>query len=281
MIHALNNPLRLVASRVDKSAMKGRAEALERLKSLPVSVAILDVSGTIIAVNQAWKDFGRKNGLRISNYGIGTSYLGYCGTDSARSDGMVEQIRGLIAGRLDLLTVVYPCDSETESNWIVLIGVPLSTDRPTGVALLHVNFTQMISVQRTAGSIGTGMARAAGAPLANGAAAVSGSVESSVADSLSSELMAMFRGRPRAPRHAAGVHGQAVVAPARLSKRQLQVLQLLGEGKTNAQIARQLFRSPNTIKLHVSAILKRLALKSRTQAALLASTLDWPPSAPN
>jgi DNA-binding NarL/FixJ family response regulator len=60
---------------------------------------------------------------------------------------------------------------------------------------------------------------------------------------------------------------------ARLTKRQLEVLRLLGEGKTNAEIAKALFRSPHTIKLHVSAILRELDLKSRTQAALLASKL--------
>jgi DNA-binding CsgD family transcriptional regulator len=56
-----------------------------------------------------------------------------------------------------------------------------------------------------------------------------------------------------------------------LSKRHMEVLLLLGEGKTNKEIAKALCRSPNTIKLHVSAILRLLNLKSRTQAALFAS----------
>ena len=56
-----------------------------------------------------------------------------------------------------------------------------------------------------------------------------------------------------------------------LSKRHMEVLRLLGEGKTNKEIAKLLCRSPNTIKLHVSAILRLLQLKSRTQAALFAS----------
>jgi DNA-binding CsgD family transcriptional regulator len=56
-----------------------------------------------------------------------------------------------------------------------------------------------------------------------------------------------------------------------LSKRHMEVLRLLGEGKTNKEIAKALCRSPNTIKLHVSAILRLLKLKSRTQAALFAS----------
>ena len=64
----------------------------------------------------------------------------------------------------------------------------------------------------------------------------------------------------------------------RLSKRQIQVLRLLGEGKTNKEMARALVLSPNTIRLQVSAILQRLKLRSRTEAALLSSRLnreDW------
>ena len=53
----------------------------------------------------------------------------------------------------------------------------------------------------------------------------------------------------------------------------MQVLRLLGEGKSNKQMAKALFLSPNTIKLHVSAILQRLKLASRTHAALLSSRL--------
>lgn len=64
-----------------------------------------------------------------------------------------------------------------------------------------------------------------------------------------------------------------MIARAGLSKRQVEVLRLLGKGMTNREIAEALFRSPHTIKLHVSAILERLKLKSRTQAALLASKL--------
>jgi DNA-binding CsgD family transcriptional regulator len=58
-----------------------------------------------------------------------------------------------------------------------------------------------------------------------------------------------------------------------LSKRHMEVLRLLGEGKTNKEIAKALCRSPNTIKLHVSAILRLLKLRSRTQAALFASSV--------
>jgi len=98
-------------------------------------------------------------------------------------------------------------------------------------------------------------------------AAISGAVEQSVSETLACQLSKMFEGRDKSV-------GQAAEQPIRLSERQIQVLRLLGEGKTNREIAQALFRSPNTIKLHVSAILKELRLKSRTQAALLASQLQ-------
>jgi len=55
---------------------------------------------------------------------------------------------------------------------------------------------------------------------------------------------------------------------ALLTEREREVLILLGEGMTNKEIAARLSRSPNTIKIHVSHILEKLNLRSRTEAAL-------------
>jgi DNA-binding NarL/FixJ family response regulator len=61
-----------------------------------------------------------------------------------------------------------------------------------------------------------------------------------------------------------------------LTKRQFEVLLLVGAGKSNAEIGETLSASPNTIKLHVSAILKRLSLKTRAQAVALGARLaSW------
>lgn len=51
-----------------------------------------------------------------------------------------------------------------------------------------------------------------------------------------------------------------------LSKRELDVLQLLSEGLSNAEIAERLFVSLNTIKTHTSKIFEKLEVKRRTQA---------------
>jgi DNA-binding NarL/FixJ family response regulator len=57
---------------------------------------------------------------------------------------------------------------------------------------------------------------------------------------------------------------------ARLSERERQVLALLGDGLSNAEVGRVLHLSPSTVKDHVSVVLDKLSVSSRVQAALVA-----------
>jgi DNA-binding NarL/FixJ family response regulator len=57
---------------------------------------------------------------------------------------------------------------------------------------------------------------------------------------------------------------------ARLSGREAEVLRLLVEGKNNAEIARELFISRQTVKKHVSSILAKVQVDNRVQAAVYA-----------
>ena len=61
--------------------------------------------------------------------------------------------------------------------------------------------------------------------------------------------------------------------PAGLTDRQLEVLQLLAEGLTNAEIADRLVVSVRTVDHHVAAILSRLNVGSRREAARAAADL--------
>ncbi|WLR61039.1 response regulator [Guptibacillus hwajinpoensis] len=55
-----------------------------------------------------------------------------------------------------------------------------------------------------------------------------------------------------------------------LTKREKEVLLLIGEGKTNNQIAEELYIGLKTVKTHVSNILGKLGVNDRTQAAVYA-----------
>lgn len=58
-----------------------------------------------------------------------------------------------------------------------------------------------------------------------------------------------------------------------LTPRQREVLALLGQGKSNKEIARVLQLAEGTVKLHVTAILKALNVNNRTRAVVAASQL--------
>ena len=55
-----------------------------------------------------------------------------------------------------------------------------------------------------------------------------------------------------------------------LSQRELEVLKLIVEGKSNPEIAKLLYLSPNTIKTHVRSIMNKLSVDDRVQAAVIA-----------
>jgi two-component system, NarL family, response regulator LiaR len=61
---------------------------------------------------------------------------------------------------------------------------------------------------------------------------------------------------------------RAPESPEALTARETEVLELLARGYANKQIASSLYVSEKTVKAHVSAILKKLGVQSRTQAAL-------------
>lgn len=59
--------------------------------------------------------------------------------------------------------------------------------------------------------------------------------------------------------------------PVNLSERELEVLRLLTAGQTNREISDKLFVSAETVKSHVSAVIGKLGVRDRTQAAIFAT----------
>jgi DNA-binding NarL/FixJ family response regulator len=51
-----------------------------------------------------------------------------------------------------------------------------------------------------------------------------------------------------------------------LTRRELEILRMVGTGRTNREIARELFLSARTVDMHVSSILTKLDGRSRTDA---------------
>jgi DNA-binding CsgD family transcriptional regulator len=260
------SPTRVLCGRkaAAQALMYADPNKFKQLETLAVSAVVLDRKGNIVGVNDVWKSFGKRNGLRVPNFGIGLNYLAYCGQEQQAAPNLARDLRDLMAGRRDMVTTIYPCHSPTKRRWFFLIAFALSREATSSVTILHANLTKLMPLPdvfvSSADELGSRH------PFNR----IAGTVEASVSKSLSKQLAVMTKGISVAKADAASTHETLV---ARLTKRQLEILHLLGEGKSNAEIAAAVFRSPHTIKLHVSAILKQLNVRSRTQAALIASNL--------
>src|SRR5947209_12643560 len=93
------------------------------------------------------------------------------------------------------------------------------------------------------------------------------------ADALCQAIKAAAAGQVQLTPKAAARLMQAVSAPESpeaLTERETGVLRLLAQGQSNKQIARSLHISEKTVKTHVSNILSKLGVQSRTQATLYA-----------
>src|ERR1700693_5323768 len=116
------------------------------LNALPAHIALLDTTGTITLVNDAWRRFASANVIQGSWHGIGLNYLEIC--DRARGDGsseahtVAEGIRSVLSGREKSFSVEYPCHSPTEERWFQLLVTPLRDDRLVGAVIMHVNITE-------------------------------------------------------------------------------------------------------------------------------------------
>jgi LuxR family maltose regulon positive regulatory protein len=71
-----------------------------------------------------------------------------------------------------------------------------------------------------------------------------------------------------------GAHIDQLLPLEPLSKREREVLQLVSEGKSNHEIARQLVVTVSTVKSHLNTIYSKLQVQSRTQAIARARSLD-------
>ncbi len=133
---------------IEQEAVQRQAAELQTaiLDALPANIALLGSDGTILAVNESWRQFGRTNAATGSDFFVGRNYLAIC--DSAAGEcgeearATAEGIRAVLSGSRTEFSLEYPCHSPTEKRWYRLVVSPLRPGRLTGVVVMHLNVTE-------------------------------------------------------------------------------------------------------------------------------------------
>jgi two-component system NtrC family sensor kinase len=115
------------------------------LDELPEHVAIVDRSGTILTVNEAWKRFAKDNGGDPNKVLEGANYLEVCeratGDQSGYAASFAEGLRAVLLGREERFAMEYPCHSPTERRWFVGRVISFSEGDLPMVIVAHENIT--------------------------------------------------------------------------------------------------------------------------------------------
>jgi diguanylate cyclase (GGDEF)-like protein/PAS domain S-box-containing protein len=131
------------------------------LNALPACIAVLDVAGRVLSVNEMWGRLTSGNALHGPAYGVGNNYLDMCdrvrGKNSSEAHRAAEGIRSVLAGRRQSFSMEYPCDLPTERRWFLLTTTPLAVDLPGGAVIMHVDITDQkrgeAALRRLAGAM--------------------------------------------------------------------------------------------------------------------------------
>jgi PAS domain S-box-containing protein len=122
------------------------ADRRRTLDSLSAHIAIIDETGTIVAVNKAWRDFARTNGVAAQDYAEGANYLRACdsaaGPYSEEAAPFAEGIRSVFGGQRDKFELEYPCHSPSERRWFIARVTPFEGGGPPRAVVAHENITK-------------------------------------------------------------------------------------------------------------------------------------------
>nr|WP_293245322.1 PAS domain S-box protein [Panacagrimonas sp.] len=115
------------------------------LDALPLALAVLDSTGTIVTVNAAWTTASRRNGMGWPHGGMGMNYLDIGRRAAARGDAYADRavigLLGVLAGTHSHLAFEYPEDLPGLTRRLLLQGTPCAVGGRRGLVVVHVDVT--------------------------------------------------------------------------------------------------------------------------------------------
>jgi signal transduction histidine kinase len=117
----------------------------EILASLPAHIAVVDRQGVIIAVNDAWINFGRANGVRSdTDVDVGANYLRVCERAARLGDPVAAEamvwIQAICRGDISEHRIEYQCNGPDPTRWFEMTITPLRRNEG-GAVISHWDIT--------------------------------------------------------------------------------------------------------------------------------------------
>lgn len=132
--------------RMEESLRESERFARATVDALSAHIAILDKSGTIVAVNQAWRDFAEANPPVLGNVCEGANYLQICdaarGENSAEAQAFAAGIRDVLDGTREKFSLEYPCHAPFARRWFVGRVTRFAGNGNVRVVVAHEDITE-------------------------------------------------------------------------------------------------------------------------------------------
>jgi len=136
--------------RAEQAAAASQRFIRSVLDGLNAHVCVLNASGVIVAVNQAWRDFAQANGGQRDQVCVGANYLAAAGgldalplAEASDTATFGQRLRAVLAGDLPQFQSEYPCHSPVEQRWFQVRVARIAGAEPVQVVLSHENITEV------------------------------------------------------------------------------------------------------------------------------------------
>ena len=117
------------------------------LDHMPQHIALLDSSGTLLAVNLAWRNFAVANNFAGSKFGVGENYIAVCETASGESAEGAEtiaiHIREVISGKRSDARIEYPCHTLEKKRWFQCRIIRFDENDDLQLVVVHEDITEI------------------------------------------------------------------------------------------------------------------------------------------